>query len=129
MIHPTYYVRHPDGSYTEADPQPAPKQEPFGYVSEHNCQGPFQYQFHKESATVYTDNCKSITPVFTQPYSGSSTAHVDPFVQVQERKPLTDEEICLIGAQVHGFLLCNEGQWGIEMARAIEAAHGIKEQP
>lgn len=22
MIHPTYYVRHPDGSYTEADPQP-----------------------------------------------------------------------------------------------------------
>jgi hypothetical protein len=44
------------------------------------------------------------------------------------RQPLTDEEICRIGAQVHGFLLCNEGQWGIEMARAIEAAHGIKEK-
>ena len=46
---------------------------------------------------------------------------------IAQRQPLTDEEICRIGAQVHGFLLCNEGQWGIEMARAIEAAHGIKE--
>jgi hypothetical protein len=45
-----------------------------------------------------------------------------------KREPLTDDEICRIGAQVHGFLLCNEGQWGIEMARAIEAAHGIGEK-
>jgi hypothetical protein len=42
--------------------------------------------------------------------------------QAPTQQPLTDEEICRIGAQVHGFLLCNEGQWGLEMGRAIEAA-------
>lgn len=31
MIHPTYYVRHPDGSYAEADPQPV-QQEPVAWL-------------------------------------------------------------------------------------------------
>ena len=40
--------------------------EPYGYVSEHNCTGPFKHQFHLTQETIYPDNCKSITPVYTK---------------------------------------------------------------
>jgi len=76
----TKAIENLDTAIQEAEAQPAPKQEPFGYVSEHNCQGPFQFQFHKDTKSVYTDNCKSITPVYAAP------------VQAQERKPLTDDK-------------------------------------
>ena len=39
--------------------------EIFGYVSEHNCEGPFRWQFHKDSKQIYYDNCKSVTAVYT----------------------------------------------------------------
>jgi hypothetical protein len=42
-----------------------PGVEPFGYVSEHNCKGPFEYQFHKKRETVYPDNCRAIHTVYT----------------------------------------------------------------
>jgi hypothetical protein len=45
----------------------APAPEPFGYVSEHNCEGPFQFQFHKSQASVYWDNCKAVTAVYRAP--------------------------------------------------------------
>ena len=96
-----------------AAPQAQPvQQEPFGYVSEHNCQGPFQFQFHKDSSTVYTDNCKSITAVYAAP------------VQAQERKSLKASEIVTMYAEQP---MCDADM--IEFAREVEAAHGIKEQP
>jgi hypothetical protein len=49
----------------QAEAKPAP--EPFGYVSEHNCEGPFQFQFHKSQASVYWDNCKVVTAVYRAP--------------------------------------------------------------
>ena len=42
-----------------------------------------------------------------------------------ERKPLTDEEIYLATNQIDR----NERGWAMRFARAIEAAHGIKETP
>lgn len=111
MFAPPDGYRPDDAQPLYLAPQPAPKQEPFGYVSEHNCQGPFQFQFHKESATVYTDNCKSITPVYSTP------------VQAQERKPLTDEQI----TEVWHELRAQKEDWSdLDFARAIEAK--IKEQ-
>ena len=90
--------------------QPA-EQEPFAWMTHIPSTGFSLPLFHKTKASAlnWQTNPK---PLYESP---------------PQRKPLTDEEICRIGAQVHGFLLCNEGQWGIEMARAIEAAHGIKE--
>ncbi len=41
--------------------------EPFGYVSEHNCTGPYEYQFHKDQRTIYPDNCRAIHKVYTAP--------------------------------------------------------------
>lgn len=41
-----------------------PEPEPYGYVSEHNCTGPFKHQFHLTQETIHPDNCKSITPVY-----------------------------------------------------------------
>lgn len=41
--------------------------EIFGYVSEHNCEGPFRWQFHKDSKQIYYDNCKFVTAVYTHP--------------------------------------------------------------
>lgn len=42
-------------------------------------------------------------------------------------KPLTENEISYIGAKVYETVLSNgEKEWGIEFARAIEAAHNIK---
>lgn len=38
--------------------------EPFGYVSEHNCTGPYEYQFHKDQSTIYPDNCRAIHKVY-----------------------------------------------------------------
>jgi hypothetical protein len=49
----------------QAEAKPAP--EPFGYVSEHNCEGPYQFQFHKSQASVYWDNCKAVTAVYRAP--------------------------------------------------------------
>ena len=43
-----------------------PEHEIYGYVSEHNCTGPFKHQFHLTLETIYPDNCKSITPVYTK---------------------------------------------------------------
>ena len=43
-----------------------PEPEPYGYVSEHNCAGMFKYQFHKNRSTIYWDNCKEMTPLFTK---------------------------------------------------------------
>lgn len=50
--------------------------ELFGYVSEHNCEGPFRWQFHKDSKQIYYDNCKSVTAVYTNPQAQAiSTQH------------------------------------------------------
>lgn len=42
-----------------------------------------------------------------------------------QRKPLTDDEIYLATNQIDR----NERGWAVKFARAIEAAHGIKEKP
>jgi hypothetical protein len=47
--------------------QPAPVQEPFGYLSQHTTPGPFEWQFSKTFAGVYRDTAKSITAVYTTP--------------------------------------------------------------
>ena len=52
---------------TPPSAQPAPVQEPFGYVSQHTTPGPFEWQFSKTFAGVYRDTAKSITPVYTTP--------------------------------------------------------------
>jgi hypothetical protein len=52
-----------------------------------------------------------------QPYSGCSTAQVDPFVQAPAQQPLTDEQIEAIAAAL-GF---NESGPHFAFARAIEA--------
>ena len=44
----------------------------------------------------------------------------------QRRKPLTDEKIQEIGETYTDELWINDG-WSLQFARAIEAAHGIKE--
>lgn len=89
-------------------------QEPFGYVSEHNCQGPFQFQFHKESETIYLDNCKSITAVYTAP----------PQAQ-EQRKPLTDELIEDLRSDANrGFNIDKDDYF--KAFRDAEAAHDIR---
>ena len=43
-----------------------PEPVPYGYLSEHNCDNIFKYQFHKNRSTIYWDNCKEVTPLFTK---------------------------------------------------------------
>ena len=94
---------------------------PFGYVSEHNCEGPFRLQFHRDQSTVYPDNCKSITPVYASPPA---------------RQPLTEAEVETIAradwpADIDWAMPENIGVTAVMRAyfrkgfRAAERAHGI----
>ena len=76
----------------------AEKQEPFGY---------FQYAMHFDAWVQNRDSNKGVAFYTTPP----------------QRKPLTDEQICRLKAQIKGTL---DVQF-VVFARAIEAAHGIKE--
>jgi hypothetical protein len=42
------------------------KIEPYGYVSEHNCEGPFKTQFHKARESIYPDNCIGLGAVYSE---------------------------------------------------------------
>ncbi len=83
------------------------KQEPYGWVSQHTTKGMYEWQFNKELSGVYKDTAISILPVYIHP---------------QPIQPLTDEQIDNI--EFAGLATPKEKR---EFARAIEAAHGIKE--
>jgi hypothetical protein len=95
-----------------ATPPPAaqPEQEPIGWLDGDGTLAEFM---HKDLKAAH-DRCGSATPrEFTIPVYLAPPA-------AQQRKPLTDEEIKTIAFDTrYGGL--------IETARAIEAAHGIKE--
>lgn len=113
-------------------------------IAEAEKQEPFCYLYYERGEEMFAppegyrpDDAQALylapqpAPPQAQTYSGSSTAHVDPFVQAQEpRKPLTSAEL---EALYDKFAKHQEyGAWVSgwhEFARAIEAAHGIKEQP
>lgn len=38
--------------------------KPYGYVSEHNCEGLCKFQFHTQVDEVYTDNCTAVNAVY-----------------------------------------------------------------
>ena len=86
--------------------------QPFGYVSEHNCTGPLEFQFHKDRRTVYPDNCRAIHTVYTAPPA-----------QTTCREPLTDEQIEKLaeGIAVDDF--------AHDLVRRVEKHFGIGEKP
>lgn len=87
--------------------------EPFGYVSEHNCTGPYEYQFHKDQSTIYPDNCRAIHKVYTTP---------------PRREPLSDEQMRHCAQAMDAEPLAEGWSELIKFARAIEQAHGIGEK-
>lgn len=67
-------------------------------------------------------------PAQAQHYSGSSTAHVDPFMQAQEqRKPMTHEQ----RLDMHAAFECHKSKWNAQsiLIDMVEKFHNIKEQP
>jgi hypothetical protein len=126
-----------------------PVQEPFGYLSQHTTPGPFEWQFSKTFAGVYPDTAKSIIAV----YAAAQPAPVqEPVATVKAKRdgggtfvhwtqlpvagmklyinppaapvPLTDEQREEIAKGWRGR------NWTVgDIIDAIEAAHGIKEQP
>ena len=87
------------------------EQEPYGWVSQHTTKGMYEWQFNKRESSVYIDTAISIVPVYTHP---------------PQRKPLTDEQIVAINDK-HYNIAYRDFDADIAIARAIEAAHGIKE--
>jgi hypothetical protein len=117
---------------------PQPKQEMYGYVSQHTTKGMYEWQFNKELSGVYKDTAISILPVYTHPqpkrepvaweqlypdigkpqleYLPASPFDISGKPQ-PKREPLTDAE--------HEALM--RGRSTLDYGRAVEAAHGIKE--
>ena len=79
-----------------------PEQEPFGY---------FRYDLRLDAWVLNRAGITG-TPFYTTP---------------PQRKPLTDEEIDAIIQKLDPLFLDTPTGFEIEFARAIEAAHGIKE--
>ena len=98
------------------DSETAQQQEPFGHVTVRRLSQRFenhhdQYHFYPAGQPPYLDNVDECYAVYTSPPA--------------QRKPLTDEEIVKITADPCLYI-CG-GDYRIDIARAIEAAHGIKE--
>jgi len=107
-----HWVNFPVGTKLYTTPPAAPVQEPYGYVSTHTSG---LMHFNKTFHGVYTDTATEIVAVYTHPAPAA------------QRKPLTDEQIDKLPWGPHEGNPMTFAEGLRDFARAIEAAHGIKE--